>query len=121
MKEEKRTAKRINKALFARYTENSDTKKVKWDMANIKNISEAGMCMPTNECFQADKILTILIKIPLKPLEWIQLKGKVVSSERIRNSSERSSVEIYLVRIKFLDLNEESRELLRQYVALFKA
>jgi hypothetical protein len=120
LKEEKRKAKRINKALFARYVTGLSATSEKWDMVNIKNISETGMCFPTSENFSAGQILTILIKIPLRPQEWIEFKSKVVGCEKIRPYSAESTVEMYVLRVEFMDVKEEFKQLLKQYIAMFK-
>lgn len=120
LSEEKRKAKRITKALFARYIPENERTTEKWDMVSIKNISETGICLPTSESFSSGQILTILMKIPLRPMEWLEFKGKVVGSERIIPDSPSSSVEMYLVRVEFLELKDELKGLLKQYIAMFK-
>lgn len=120
LSEEKRKAKRITKALFARYIPENERTSERWDMVSIKNISETGICLPASEPFSPGQILTILMKIPLRPMEWIEFKGKVVGSERLIPDSPSSTVEMYLIRAEFLDLKDELKGLLKQYIAMFK-
>ena len=119
LNEEKRKAKRITKVLFARYVPETERTQEKWDMVGIKNISETGICLPTSEFFPPGQVLTILLKIPLRPMEWVEFKGKVINSERLTDDP-NSSVEMYLVRAEFLNVKDDLKGLLKQYISMFK-
>ncbi len=113
MGEEKRKAQRINKSFMVQYCPEVAGGNKKWDMTTIKNISETGMCLTANKYFPLGSIMSFLIKIPFKPDEWIDFKGKVVSADQMPLAG------VYALRVEFVFLKEESRELLRQYVAWY--
>ncbi len=71
------------------------------------------MCLTANKYFPIGTILSLLIKIPSKPDEWIEFKGKVVASEQMPLTG------VYMVRVEFVLLKDESKDLLREYVAWY--
>ena len=112
MGEERRKSVRIKKALTVRYSYGVDKADKKWDITTIKDISETGMCITTRQRFSLNDILTFLIKIPSRPLEWIEFTGRVMGSEESR-------VDRHLTRIEFMNLKEDEKELIREYVRWF--
>ena len=112
MGEEKRKSVRIKKALTVRYCYGVDKADKKWDMTLIMDISEAGMCITTRQRFSLNDILTFLIKVPSMPLEWLEFTGRVVESKE-------SMVGTHLTRIEFMNLKEDQKKLIREYVTWF--
>lgn len=119
MEEEKRGARRIIRPLVARYSADSDDEDRKWDMAKIKNISEKGICFSTSRYFSLGQSLAIDIRIPIKPAEWAEFKGRVVACDKINPNLREADEGIYLLRVEFLDLNDYLKELVHQYIGLF--
>ncbi len=106
MENEKRKAPRIEKVLVAKYSLSSQEADC-WDSSMLKNISTEGILLYTKKTFAPEEILKLLIKIPSDPFHWMETKGKVVES--------RANI----TRIKFTELNEEQRKLVRDYVEWF--
>ena len=112
MGEERRKSVRLKKALTVRYCYSVDKADKKWDITTIKDISEAGMYITTHQQFSLNDILTFLIKVPSRPLEWVEFTGRVVESKE-------SKVGRHLTRIEFMNLKEEQKELIREYITWF--
>lgn len=111
MGEERRKSVRIKKALTVRYC-GVDKADKKWDITAVRDISEIGMCITTHQQFLPNDIVTFLIKIPSRPLEWVEFTGRVVGSEESR-------VDTHLTRIEFMNLKEVQKELIREYITWF--
>lgn len=112
MGEERRKSARIKKTLTVRYCYDVDKAEKKWDITTIKDIGDVGMRIITRQRFSLNDILTFLIKIPSRPLEWIEFTGRVVESKE-------SMVESHLTRIEFINLKEGQKELIREYIKWF--
>lgn len=112
MGEERRKSVRIKKALTVRYCYGVDKADKKWDITTIKDFGDVGMCITTRQRFPLNYILTFLIKIPSRPLEWIEFTGRVVESKE-------SMVDRHLTRIEFINLKEGQKELIREYIRWF--
>jgi len=109
--QEKRKSIRIEKPLMVKYAldcagEND------WNVAFIKNISEAGILFDTNRQFPAGENILIMLKIPLDPDNWIEAKGVVIDSRHFMSN-------FFLTRLKFTTLNDAQRALIKDYVAWF--
>ncbi|MFA4842645.1 MAG: PilZ domain-containing protein [Candidatus Omnitrophota bacterium] len=115
MEEEKRKAIRIEKSLVALYSKDEKT----WDMTHVRNISETGMQLTTMYSLSQDENLIFLVKIPFQPFEWIELQGKVVESTELKTVFEESVAGTQVTRIKFVNLKEEQKNLIREYVDWF--
>ncbi len=117
--EEKRKSVRIKKALTVLYTLDSEAYNKKWDMTTIKDISDSGMCVTTGEQFSPEKILIFRMKIPSRPFEWLEIKGKVVASDELKTVSDKVVAGVHTVRIQFIDLEEEQKKLIQEYISWF--
>ena len=112
MGEERRKSVRIKKVLTVRYCYGVDKADKKWDMTLIRDISETGMRITTRQRFSLNDILTFLIKVPSRPLEWVEFTGRVVESKESR-------VARHLTRIEFINFKEGQKELIREYITWF--
>jgi c-di-GMP-binding flagellar brake protein YcgR len=119
MGEERRKSVRIKKLLTVRYSYSLDKDEKKWDMTVIKDISETGMSVTTHRPFSPNEIMTFLIKIPTRPLEWIEFTGRVVGSEELKAISGESVRGAHITRIEFINLKEDQEELIREYITWF--
>ena len=119
MGEERRKSVRIKKMLTVRYSYGIDKGGKKWDITAIKDISETGMSITTRQRFSLSDIVTFLIKIPSRPLEWIEFTGRVVGSEELKAISGGVVAGSHITRVKFINLKEDQKELIREYIAWF--
>ena len=119
MVEEKRKSVRIKKIITVRYSYSLDKDEKKWDMTVLRDISETGMCITTHKQFLPSDIITFLIKIPSRPLEWIEFTGRVVGSEELRAISGEAVAWSHITRIEFINLKEGHKELIREYITWF--
>ena len=119
MGEERRKSVRIKKVLTVRYSYGIDKDGKKWDITAIRDISETGMCITTHKEFLPNDTVTFLIKIPSRPLEWIEFTGRVVGFEELRAISEESVAGSHITRVEFINLKEDQKELIREYIAWF--
>jgi len=119
MVEEKRKSVRIKKLLTVRYSYSLDNDEKKWDMTVIKDISETGMSFTTHQQFLPNDIVTFLIKIPSRPLEWIEFTGRVMGSEKRMAIPGESVANLHITRIEFINLKEGQKELIREYITWF--
>jgi hypothetical protein len=108
--QEKRSAKRVEKNLIIQYSIDTDTGVRKWDVSSVKDISEKGVSFMVNGKVSLGTIIHMLIRIPLKPFEWFELSGKVLGSKEY-------SFDSSFIRVIFLDLKEEQKTLIRDYIA----
>jgi hypothetical protein len=63
--------------------------------------------------------VTFLIKIPSRPLEWIEFTGRVVGSEGLKAISGVAVAGSHITRVEFINLKENQKELIREYIAWF--
>ena len=119
MQEERRKAVRIKKFLTVRYSYGVSQEHRKWDMTVIRDISETGMSITTAQHFPPNEVLTFLIKIPSKPLEWIEFIGRVVGSEELKSASGGAFRGAHITRVEFINLKGTQKELIREYVTWF--
>ena len=104
--DEKRKASRIEKVLVAQYSED-EPEVTHWDSTSIKNISTEGILLCTNKNFTKDQVLVLRFKIPFDPSHWLNAKGKVIESFQCKT------------RLRFIELNEEQKKIIRDYVDWF--
>ncbi len=109
--QEKRKSIRIEKPLMVKYALDCAGGKG-WNVAFIKNISEAGILFDTNRQFPAGENILVMLKIPLDPDNWIEAKGIVVDSRPFMGN-------FFLTSLKFTTLNDAQRALIKDYVAWF--
>lgn len=83
-----------------------------WKVAFVKNISETGLLFDTNKQFQSGENILLMIKIPLKPDDWIKTGGSVIESFPFVGKS-------FLTRLKFTGMDQEQRMLIKDYVSWF--
>ncbi|MFA5177117.1 MAG: PilZ domain-containing protein [Candidatus Omnitrophota bacterium] len=116
--QEKRKAERIRKTLIIQFSiETGDPLTRKWDVSSIKDISETGVSFRAAENIPVGAIIHMLIKIPLRPFEWFEVSGKVVSVEAPKVKRETTEYDLPMIRVFFLDLKEEQKKLIHEYVA----
>lgn len=119
MREERRKSVRIKKVITVRYSYGIDKDEKKWDMTVIRDISETGMSVATQHKFSPNDIVTFLIKIPSRPLDWIELAGRVVVSEGVKTTSGETLGVAHITRVEFINLKEDQKELIREYITWF--
>ena len=119
MVEERRKSVRIKKTITVRYGYGINKDEKKWDMTFLRDISETGMSIATCHQFSANDILTCIIKIPSRPLEWIEFTGRVVGSEELMAISGEVVAGSHITRVEFINLKEDQKELIREYIAWF--
>jgi len=119
MGEERRKSVRIKRGLTVRYGYGIDKDDKKWDMTLIRDISETGMCITTHKQFLPNDIITFLIKIPSRPLEWIEFTGRVVGPEKLKAISGEAVAGAHITRVEFINLKEGHKELIREYITWF--
>ena len=118
-KNEKIESIRINKSIVAMYGTSNQTAPADWDITAIRNISIGDAVFTTKQEYKKFIHLQLLLKIPLKPFDWINFTGKVVESSRLKNVSDVLVGGMYLTRIEFTIVPMENRELLEEYVEWF--
>jgi len=111
MEDERRKANRIKKTLTVQYA-CAGTVDLKWEMSQIKDISDTGLSITTAENFSVDQNLFLRLKLPTHPYEWIDVEGAVVESKTWGGG-------FWLTRIKFIQLKEEFKTLIKDYIAWF--
>jgi len=119
MVEERRKSVRIKKLLTVRYSYLVNNNEKKWDITAIRDISETGMSVTTQHKFSPNDIVIFLIKIPSRPLEWIEFTGSVVGSEELRAISGEAVAGSHIMRVEFINLKEDQKELIREYIIWF--
>jgi len=107
--EEKRRSIRIKKPVTVQYCRNPDVDEKKWDMTFVRDISQTGMCITLDTSFAPGKILDFRLKFPTAAQKWIDLKGRVVDSK----------MNGYITRIEFVDLKEEDKKLIGEFIAFY--
>ena len=119
MGEERRKSVRIKKVLTVRYSYGVNKDEKKWDITAIRDISETGMSVSTHYKFSPNDIVTFLIKIPSRPLEWIEFTGRVVGTEDLKAISGETLTGAHITRVEFINLKEDQKELIREYITWF--
>lgn len=107
---------RIKRGITVRYSYTTDKGEKKWDMTGIRDISETGMSVSTQHKFSSNDILTFLIKIPSRPLEWIEFTARVVGSEEMKSITGETLRAVHITRLEFINLKEDQKELIREYI-----
>lgn len=106
MIQERRAWQRIKSQLFIQYS--YDENGQKWDITTIKDMSPIGVCIQTGQVFDQGRPILLKMKIPSRPFEMLQVKGKVVDSK-----PEEAS---YTTRISFLEMSADNKKTLEEYV-----
>lgn len=109
MEGERRKTGRIKKNLTVQYACGKDIA-LKWEMSLIKDISEKGLSISTAEDLVPGQKLFIRLKLPTHPFEWINLEGSVFESKSLSGN-------FRLTRVEFIQLKEEDKSLIKDYIA----
>ena len=118
MFQERRRAPRIAKHLVAQYLAAGTEER--WNMTEVKNFSEVGLLITTDEDFRADTKLRFRIKLPINPFHWYELDGKVVTCDKnVTGAYPTSKVASFLVRIEILNASAELKSVIHDYVAWY--
>ncbi|MFA4989323.1 MAG: PilZ domain-containing protein [Candidatus Omnitrophota bacterium] len=116
-KPEKRSVKRIQKPLIIQFSVDSgDPLTRKWDVSSVRDISEKGVSFLASGKIALGDLIQMLIKIPLKPFEWFEVSGKVLAIEGSKIKREANDFNLSLVRVVFLNLKEEQKKLIQEYI-----
>ena len=110
MFEEKRQTIRIKKPLPVQFGVLKPDGSYSWDISLIRDISESGICLRANNKFEKDSICLLRINVPLRPGQPVEIRGKVIDTDEIK-------LNVFAVRILFLDLTDEEKKYLREYIA----
>lgn len=113
MGKESRKAPRIDKLFVAKYQKGIGI----WDISHIRNISEIGMQITTNVFLKTGALLRFRIIIPFEPFKWIELTGKVLNCSEVEYDFGKT--ETHVVRVEFVNLRQEQKELIEKYVEWF--
>jgi c-di-GMP-binding flagellar brake protein YcgR len=107
--EERRKSKRLKKPVTAQYCSDPDAEEKKWDMTFVRDISETGMCITLDMSLASGKILAFRLKLPSAAYKWIEVKGSVIESK----------MDGYTTRVEFVDLKEEDKKLISEFIAFY--
>ena len=110
--EEKRQSPRIKKAITVQYSV-KDLPQAGVDMSQTKDISEEGISFTISNPLALQTILNIKLNIPISE-DSLELEAQVSSCREIRPNI------VYSVGVKFINLSEEQKRLLKDFVQLFK-
>ncbi len=119
MSEEHRKSPRIDKSMVVLYTTDPQMNQNDWDSTMIKNISDLGMRIHTKQNYPVGHTLYFLIKIPFKPFDWIRLQGRILDSQEVKTKRGDSVASTRSLRIEFFGLEQETIDLIKQYVLWF--
>ncbi len=108
--EERRKAIRVKTNLSAQYSLDDAAGNRIWDISQVYNISELGVSILISKIVKTGSLISLRFRIPFRPLENIEITGKVV---HCAPSNQKS---VYLVRIKFKYLDENTVIIFREYV-----
>ena len=115
--EEKRCSARVQKNLLIQFSFDAAGPGRKWDVSSIKDISEKGVSFSAAEKFNVGSTVYMLIKIPLRPFEWFEITGKIVDAEEFKEETRINDLHTYIMRVSFLDLQEDQKTLIHEYVS----
>ncbi|MDO8488990.1 MAG: PilZ domain-containing protein [Candidatus Omnitrophota bacterium] len=116
---EQRSGIRVHKPIVAMYKVLDESDFTDWDITAVRNISTSGAVVMTKIVYKQSTNLQLLLKIPLKPLDWIKFSGKVIESKQLKNPGDLMVGGMYLTRIEFFSVPVENRELLEEYIKWF--
>ena len=115
---DKRESKRVEKHLIIQFSfDAADVLARKWDISSIQDIGEKGVSFLANGKFSLGSKVHMLIRIPLRPFEWFEVVGKLVAVEKPKNITADSDLEMFLLRVSFLDLEDEQKVLIHEYIS----
>ncbi len=111
MGEERRKAVRIKETLFVQYCFDGSSGNKIWDITTVKDFSETGVSMKTIKAFEIGSPIFFRFKIPSRPLENIEVTGKVVGCSKTGQGT------ICLTRIEFDYLNKDTKTIFHEYIS----
>ena len=114
---EKREAERVEKHLIIQFSIDAGPLPRKWDISTVQDVGEKGVSFPANGKFHPGQIFRMLMRIPLRPFEWFEVTGKLIGTEETKLNNADPELKTYLLRVSFLDLKEEQKALIRDYVS----
>jgi len=117
--QEKRDGVRVKKNLIVRYALNSDLQEKKWDETIIRDISVSGISINESKDFPVGTELILLFRIPARPLDWFEVKGKIVKVNKLKTSRDDSISGINIAGVAFIDLTEEQKGVIKEYIDWF--
>ena len=117
---EKRAVPRVKRGVLIQYRikdvphtgEFRVVRKPPIDLARTKDLAEKGISFTASQPIFPQAILEIKLQLPSER-ERIDLEGRVVACEEIKKGF------IYGVRVEFINVEEEKRDLLKRFVQLF--
>lgn len=110
--QDKRKTVRVEKALVVKYAQSTpeplrwDSEPLRWDSTTVKNISASGILINTFKVFAQNEKLLLRFLIPTDPFNPLEVTGEVVDSFTHGHGT----------RIKFIDLTEQQKKLIGDYV-----
>jgi len=113
---EKRGNVRINKSLVAMYSKLDDSTLAEWDITAIRNISTGGALFTAKSLYKNFTHLQLLIKIPSRPFDWLDLNAKVIEAKKLTNTDDLLVGGTFLTRVEFFSVPLEKREPLEEYI-----
>ncbi len=117
MGKDKREAKRVHKHLIIQFSADSGPLPRRWDISTVEDIGEKGVSFLAKGEFTLGETFHILMRIPLRPFEWFEVTGKLVGIEDAQIRDDDLDLKTFLLRISFLDLQEEQKVLIHNYVS----
>ncbi|MCX5697507.1 MAG: PilZ domain-containing protein [Candidatus Omnitrophica bacterium] len=121
MDEERRRSPRIKKTLAVLYSRCGETgqNNQTWNMTSVQNISGRGMRIVTNEEFPIGETLIFRLKIPSRPFEWQEIKGKIAGVEQLKTSNDEPVAGQYIARIEFIETRDDQKWHIEEYIRWF--
>jgi hypothetical protein len=108
--QERRRAPRIKKQLMVQYKSQGDI--YKWNIGAVRDFSELGMLITTEEFFPNDTVLNFRFKLPSNPFEYLDINGRVVACDKIGTTGHSTKIEL-------LDMKPEHKDSFRTYINWF--
>jgi len=109
MEHEKRKSIRIKKPFVAQY---NSVVSQRWLTTNIRDISETGLSIFTDESFSVDGTILVRVKFPNNPFNWLEINAKVIGSKEFVTGS-------FITRVQFFDLNPEQAKAIADAISWF--
>jgi hypothetical protein len=103
--QEKRQNTRVEKALIIQYAQSTPVP-LRWDSTTIKNISTDGVFFNSHKLFAKKEILCFRFTVPTDPFNRLEVAGEVVES----------FINGHGTRIKFINLDEQQKKVICDYV-----
>ena len=105
---ERRKFKRISKNYVISYTP-VKSEKLKFDISQIRNLSEGGLLFTADKMFQKGVVLKLKLRLP-------HLSDYVVLKVQVINSKELAKNLMYETRVSFTEIDQKVKESIRKLV-----